>query len=110
PASRLALSGHPALEDIPSFAQNLDQSLDPATLLDEGWLAQEIDVLGDTMLFELLHLFRSSAATIFRKMSDTVERQDWQATANLLHALQGSAANLGMKYVVQYARTLQKDI
>lgn len=76
-------------------------------LVDQAWLLQEMDVLGTPLLFELLNIFRASTATAFQTMSGTVGRQDWQATADTLHRLQGSAANLGMQYVMSQTRALR---
>ena len=75
--------------------------------LDHAWLEQEIEVLGTPVLFELLNIFRASSVTTLQAMDGAVRRHDWQATADALHRLQGSAANLGMQYVVAQARALQ---
>lgn len=85
-------------------------ALSDQALLDEAWLRDETNILGVDVMFELLNLFRSSAAKTFKALADAAGRQDWQAAADLLHNFQGSSANLGMQYLVQQARTLQDNI
>lgn len=79
-------------------------------LLDEAWLMEETRTLGRDVMLELLNLFRSSAAKTLRGLASTVERKDWQATADLLHCFQGSCSNLGMRYLVEQARALRANI
>ena len=92
---------------IQSAASNVGLADTDVITLDHAWLEQEIEVLGTPVLFELLNIFRASSATTLQAIDGAVRRQDWQATADTLHRLQGLAANLGMQYVVAQARALQ---
>lgn len=79
-------------------------------LLDENWLSEEVTVLGGAVMLELLNLFRSSAAKTFKALHDALDRADWRAAADLLHTLQGSSANLGMRHLAEQLRGLQANI
>lgn len=87
------------------------RTLDQETIegrLDEGFLREEWDSLGADVMLELLNIFRAGAASRLAAMSDAVQRRDWQALAGQAHALQGSAANLGMTRTVRQARALRQ--
>ena len=76
-------------------------------LLDLSFLEEERATLGDDVLLELLNIFRAGAATRLAAMALAAERGDWQVLKQQAHALQGSAANLGLSRVLLLARSLQ---
>lgn len=96
---------NPEIEHIPAATPVAGPDL-----LDPVWLADETDTLGVDVMFELLTVFRSSAAKTLKELVSAVGRQDWQATADLLHGLQGSASNLGMRHLVDQAKALRANV
>lgn len=80
------------------------------TLLDDPWLAAEIDELGAGMLLELLNIFRAGVATSLGKINLAAARGNWRVVAAEAHRLQGAAGNLGMVRVMDMARKLQETL
>lgn len=76
--------------------------------LDESFLREERANLGQEVMLELLNIFRAGAATRLAAMNDAVRRRDWQTVRDQAHAVQGSAANLGLKRVLLQARALRE--
>ena len=79
-------------------------------LLDLAFLEEERAGLGQDVMLELLNIFRAGAATRLAAMTKAVERQDWQAAGAEAHALQGSAATLGMTRARLQARALRETV
>jgi len=95
------VSGPVMREPAPRAAQSL---------LDLAFLEEERAGLGQDVMLELLNIFRAGAASRLAAMTQAVERQDWQAAGAEAHALQGSAANLGMTRVRRRARALWETV
>lgn len=75
-------------------------------LLDKQFIQQELADLGDTVMLELLNMFRSSSASILQNLAEAVQRRDYSLTRTHVHKLQGSASNLGMVKVMNLASNI----
>jgi two-component system sensor histidine kinase TorS len=76
-------------------------------LLDDAYLAGEIDGLGCAMLLELLVLFRKDADVAFTEFQRGVETSDRPSLAKRAHRLRSAAGNLGFTRVMAESRKLE---
>jgi two-component system sensor histidine kinase TorS len=99
-----------AAGDNPRPALQPEPAQGPATalpLLDDAYLAGEIDGLGCAMLLELLVLFRKDADVAFTEFQRGVETSDRPSLAKRAHRLRSAAGNLGFTRVMAESRKLE---
>ncbi|MBN8440903.1 MAG: TMAO reductase system sensor histidine kinase/response regulator TorS [Thauera sp.] len=77
-------------------------------LLDDAYLAGEIEGLGCAMLRELLMLFRKDAEAAFAEFRQALDSGDSEAIARRAHRLRSAAGNLGFARVIAESRQLEQ--
>ncbi|MCK9985784.1 MAG: two-component system, OmpR family, sensor histidine kinase TorS [Azoarcus sp.] len=76
-------------------------------VLDEDYLAGELDSLGAATLTRLLKLFRADADTALIELGDHLAANDRQALGKRAHRLRSAAGNLGFLRVMAATRRLE---
>ncbi|MBD5804919.1 Sensor protein TorS [Azoarcus sp. Aa7] len=99
-----ATAGSPAQAPAPGEAET-SESGEP--VLDEDYLAGELDSLGAATLARLLPLFRADADTALIELEGHLATPDRQALGKRAHRLRSAAGNLGFLRVMAATRRLE---
>lgn len=75
--------------------------------LDDTFLTIEVETLGFPMLTELLDMFANHLPDVFTQMDMALQHRQWPQLCKLAHRLRGSAANLGLRQLMDDAREFE---
>lgn len=105
-AEAVAGGGEP-MTQLAALEAGAAASAQDESLLDQGFIREELDSLGAKTLVSLLALFRQDAEAAMAELGQHAALNDWSSFGKRAHRLAGAAGNLGFRAVIALARRLE---